>query len=307
MEPGRRQLVRARPAAAPGRRRAARRARARPSAPAGRTPSQPSRNRSPTATPSARQSRGRVGARGGAAARPADTSRPDAARRSGVAAIGHGTAWSRATAARTRSSVARRRRVLARRSQASSSSRQVGHQDRDRRRRPRPPRGTARRAARRSGNGVAATNPSRSAWSRVARAIQSTAQDVRLRTNAARRRGRTSRSASRPTSRRWRTPPRERRSRPCSASRSAERPRRPSASARGGDVVRAVRPAVEVDDVRIRAVAGQHDDERLAVARRSPRRGSRRPGCRRSRRPPPRTRARGRSGPTCSCAAPDTM
>ena len=49
-----------------------------------------------------------------------------------------------------------------------------------------------------SGNGVAAMNPSRSAWSRVERAIQSTAQDVRLSTNAVPSDGRTSRVSDAP-------------------------------------------------------------------------------------------------------------
>ena len=95
----------------------------------------------------------------------------------------------------------------------------------------------------------------------VARAIQSTARDVRLRTN---------RAPSSRTNAVSVAPDHPSFGNGCSgtpvspfSARSCRTERIADASAGRGDVVRAVRPAIEVDDVRVGAVAGQDDDQRL--------------------------------------------
>ena len=267
------------------------RARRRPTTPAGRRPSSPRgtgcrrrRRRPPVAR--------RIGARGAAAARPAARS----ARRS------PGRAWPRSATGR---------RGAGRPPRGSARCR------------PRPP--GPRRAPSRaalslrsgisiatavpsaaaprygatsgsgSGNGVAAMKPSRSAWSRVERAIQSTAQDVRLSTNAAPSEGRTSRVSDAPDQPSLGNAASGASVSPCSASRSGSV--RPSQCLSTGRGRRPRHPARRPG--RRRANPGSCGSARRRAARgrtRSPRRGSRRPGCRRSRRPPPRTRAPGRSG-----------
>src|SRR4029079_7542062 len=107
-----------------------------------------------------------------------------------------------------------------------------------------------------------ATRPSRSATSFVARAIQSTARDVRLITKrSSPRRTAVSVAPDQPSFGKGSSgsSPRP------FASRSACSERVAEASAGRRDVVRAVGTAVEVDDVRIRAVAGQDDDEQLRL------------------------------------------
>ena len=151
-----------------------------------------------------------------------------------------------------------------------------------------------------SGIGIAATNPSRRAWSRVERAIQSTAQDVRLRMNGDPvERPYEAGQRSPRTSRRWRTPPRQ-----CRSTRARRGGRERSGSSQCLSTGRGRRPSRPVRRRgRRRANRGSCGSARRRAARRptrSPRRGSRRPGCRRSRRPSRRTRARRRSGRTCS-------
>src|SRR4051794_4798449 len=109
-----------------------------------------------------------------------------------------------------------------------------------------------------------ATSPSRSATSFVARATQSTDRDVRLRMNrSSPRRSEVSVAPDQPSFGKASSGTSSRRYR----SRSWRREYVIDASTGRRHVVGAVGSAVEVDDVRIRAVAGQHDDERLRVGR----------------------------------------
>ena len=193
VEPRRGQLAERGQQRSPGRRRGCARARRRPTTPAGRRPSSPrgtARRRRRRRQPVAQ----RIEARAAAAARPAAPSaRRSPGRRGGDRP---GAAWRRATAARIRSmppaSAAPRRapsRAACRSGRASAWRRAVPSAAA-------PKYGATSGSG--SGNGVAAMNPSRSAWSRVERAIQSTAQDVRLSTNAAPSEGRTSRVSEAP-------------------------------------------------------------------------------------------------------------
>src|SRR3954471_378841 len=107
-----------------------------------------------------------------------------------------------------------------------------------------------------------ATSPSRSATSFVARATQSTDRDVRLRMNrSSPRRSEVSVAPDQPSFGKASSGTSSRRYR----SRSWRRENVIDASTGRRHVVGPVGSAVEVDDVRIRAVAGEHDDERLRL------------------------------------------
>ena len=263
--------------AAPGRRRAARRGPARRPSHAGRTPSQPARKISPTGLPR-RRSRGR---RRRQEREPLGERAPRWRRRTGPLRLRraislHGSEWSYGDPVEQAvGRVEPEGRLVGRSLPGDELGREVGHEDRGRPvlvdaplrgRRPRP----ARRGAQPDwSEPVPASHASRISSSAVAAAIQSSAGGAALEDEPLARPARWTLNVEpdQPSVGNGRsgTP-----ARPCSASRSSSGRSRQlghavgrGGSARGRHVERAVRPVVHVLHVRVGAVAGQDDDERL--------------------------------------------